>query len=293
MTQQHGTHFPDFFNHISPRLHFPVRATLAAFTFACLYGILYLASTTAFNSIITSAVLFLNLSYAIPQAILLFRGRQKMLPTRYLDLKSFGHFCNVFAMLWTAVLTVMICFPPALPVSKAVMNYTSVVLVGMCLVVLGLWGLWGGRGIGARGLVGRCWRRRIGWRGGRGIDRSRDTCQGAQTVLRKGPTGLSNLHPPLLPIIHLPPLLLQHTHLHGIMIFPVMPEEISPSPLVDKPQPLIQPHSALIPRHRPDFHTMEVGSFEAPAKGPFDGFAAVALALVGAEEVDADFTWRC
>ncbi|KAF2168982.1 hypothetical protein M409DRAFT_65312 [Zasmidium cellare ATCC 36951] len=137
--RDHGTPFPQFFTHISPRLHFPVRSTLAAFTFACLYGLLYLASTTAFNSIMTSAVLFLNLSYAIPQGILLVRGRARMLPTRYLSLGWFGTFCNAFAVVWTAVLTVITCFPPSLPVTVAAMNYTSVVLVGMILIVLGLW----------------------------------------------------------------------------------------------------------------------------------------------------------
>ncbi|KAK4499995.1 hypothetical protein PRZ48_008181 [Zasmidium cellare] len=137
--RDHGTPFPAYFTHVSPRLHFPVRSTLAALTFALLYGLLYLASTTAFNSIITSAVLFLNLSYAIPQGILLVRGRKRMLPTRYLSLGWFGAWCNVFAVVWTAILTVIICFPPSLPVSVEAMNYTSVVLVGMVLIVLGLW----------------------------------------------------------------------------------------------------------------------------------------------------------
>lgn len=62
-----------------------------------------------------------------------------MLPTRYLSLGWFGTFCNAFAVVWTAVLTVIICFPPSLPVTVAAMNYTSVVLVGMILIVLRLW----------------------------------------------------------------------------------------------------------------------------------------------------------
>lgn len=62
-----------------------------------------------------------------------------MLPTRYLNLKWLGYFCNIFAVIWTAILTVIICFPPALPVTVEAMNYTSMVLVGMVLIVLGLW----------------------------------------------------------------------------------------------------------------------------------------------------------
>ena len=133
--------FAPYFSHISPSLGFPVRATLAALLFAYLYGLLYLASTTAFNSIITSAVLFLNVTYAIPQGIVLAQGRHKILPTRYLDLGWVGYVCNGFAVGWTVVLAVVICFPPSLPVSVAAMNYTSVVFVGLLSIILGLW--WG------------------------------------------------------------------------------------------------------------------------------------------------------
>lgn len=125
------------------RKGFPVRTTVAALAFACLYGLLYLASTTAFNSIVTSAVLFLNISYVIPQGILLFRGRSNALPNRYLNLGWFGVFCNLFSVLWIVVLGVFICMPPTLPVQRGSMNYTSVVLVGLFVVIIGLWFLLG------------------------------------------------------------------------------------------------------------------------------------------------------
>lgn len=81
-----GTPFPDFFDNIDKRLEFPLRTTIASTVFAAIYGLIYLASTTAFNSIITSAITLLNLSYAIPQAILVARGRAQCLPKRPLDL---------------------------------------------------------------------------------------------------------------------------------------------------------------------------------------------------------------
>lgn len=135
---QGGTPFASYFSEVNTKLGFPVRSTIAAFAFACLYGLLYLASLTAFNSIVTSAVLFLNMSYAIPQGILLYQGRQS-LPARYLNLGSFGYFVNIFSVCWVAFLVVLICMPPALPVSMDSMNWTSVVVVGLSAIVVGLW----------------------------------------------------------------------------------------------------------------------------------------------------------
>lgn len=131
--------FSSYFSEIDDKMELPFRTTMAALTFACLYGLLYLASTTAFNSIITSAVLFLNISYAVPQAILLFRGRHKHLPPRYLNLGIFGYVCNGFATVWIVVLAVLVCMPPTLPVTVGAMNYTSVILVGLLSIVIGLW----------------------------------------------------------------------------------------------------------------------------------------------------------
>jgi choline transport protein len=136
---QNGVPFSNYFSVVDARLDFPVRTTCAAVLFAAIYGLLYLASTTAFNSIVTSAVLFLNITYAVPQAILLVQGRAKSLPARYLNLGKFGYFCNAFSMLWIVVLGVFICFPPTLPVAVGSMNYTSVILVGLFLVIIGLW----------------------------------------------------------------------------------------------------------------------------------------------------------
>lgn len=120
-------------------LEFPVRTTVLAFIFVLLYGLLYLASTTAFNSIITSAVLFLNITYAVPQGILLVQGRNQHLPPRYLNLGIIGYICNGFSILWIVVLGVAVCMPPSLPVSIGTMNYICVVAVGLFAIIMALW----------------------------------------------------------------------------------------------------------------------------------------------------------
>ncbi|VUC29731.1 unnamed protein product [Clonostachys rosea] len=137
--RDNGVPYSKYFTHINPKMELPLRTTIAAFIFSTLYGLLYLASTTAFNSIITSAVLFLNITYAVPQGILLFQGREKSLPTRYLRLGYLGYFCNLFSILFIVLLGVLVCMPPAIPVTIQSMNYTSVVMVGLFFIVIILW----------------------------------------------------------------------------------------------------------------------------------------------------------
>ncbi|PLB46239.1 choline transporter [Aspergillus steynii IBT 23096] len=136
--RDNGFPFSTFFSKVSNRLNFPVHTTVAAFIFSCLYGLLYLASTTAFNSIITSAVLFLNITYTVPQGLLLIRGRDS-LPARYLRLGYLGWYCNIFSVMWIFVLCVLICMPPNLPVELGSMNYVSVILVGVVVIINLLW----------------------------------------------------------------------------------------------------------------------------------------------------------
>ena len=51
--------FSNYFSVVNKALQFPLRATVLSLFFSSLYGLLYLASTNAFNSITTSAVLYL------------------------------------------------------------------------------------------------------------------------------------------------------------------------------------------------------------------------------------------
>ena len=56
---QHGLPWSNHFSHISERYEFPLRTTILSLSFCALYGLLYIISTTAFNSIITSSILYL------------------------------------------------------------------------------------------------------------------------------------------------------------------------------------------------------------------------------------------
>ncbi|RDW79090.1 uncharacterized protein DSM5745_05942 [Aspergillus mulundensis] len=138
--RDNGLPFSSTFAKVNARTESPLNATCLSLAFATVYGLLYLASTNAFNSITTSAVLYLNISYVIPQAILLARGRSILPKSRYLNLGSLlGTFCNAFAVVAVSLLVVLYSFPTTLPTTVASMNYSSVVLVGLVLVIVGVW----------------------------------------------------------------------------------------------------------------------------------------------------------
>lgn len=78
-----------------------------------------------------------NITYVVPQAVLLGRGRS-FLPTRALNLGKLGLFCNIFSPLAVVGILVFTCFPSYNPVYISSMNWSSVVLVGLFAIILAL-----------------------------------------------------------------------------------------------------------------------------------------------------------
>jgi choline transport protein len=86
-----------------------------------LYGLLYIASSAAFNSIINAACLMLNLAYVIPQGILLTQGRDK-LPKRFFNLGKWGYAVNLYSVLYLILIGVVFCLPQTNPTTINSMN---------------------------------------------------------------------------------------------------------------------------------------------------------------------------
>lgn len=82
-----------------------------------------------------AAVIFLQTSCALPQAIILWRGRDKVLPERPFSLGRFGTVINFLAVAWVVFLDILCCIPTEMPVTKENMNYISVVSVGLTGIV--------------------------------------------------------------------------------------------------------------------------------------------------------------
>ena len=88
---------------------------------------------------ISAAIVFLQTSCVIPQAILLYRGRDRVLPERYFNLGRLGPVINATAVAWVVFLNVVYCIPTATPVTAQNMSYVSVVCVGLVSFVVLLW----------------------------------------------------------------------------------------------------------------------------------------------------------
>lgn len=88
---------------------------------------------------VSAAIVFQQTSCIIPQAIVLYRGRSKILPERYFNLGRLGPFINAVAVAWVCFLDVLYCFPTMMPATPQNMSYVSVVTVGLVSFVLILW----------------------------------------------------------------------------------------------------------------------------------------------------------
>jgi choline transport protein len=98
-----------------------VRTTFLSVSFCLLYGLVYIASSTAFNCIVNMSILFLNISFTVPQAILA-SGRRDKLPARSFDLGRWGYAVNIFSVVWLVFSGILFCFPTRLPTTAGSMN---------------------------------------------------------------------------------------------------------------------------------------------------------------------------
>lgn len=118
---KNGLPFSNYWAEVDSERNIPIRATLLSAGFCTIYGLLYIASTQAFNSIINTAVLMLNITYTVPQAILIVRGRA-MLPARHFNLRNYGYLVHVFSVLWLILSAVLFFLPTSNPPTLANMN---------------------------------------------------------------------------------------------------------------------------------------------------------------------------
>ena len=84
-----------FFAKVHPKLELPLNALYLTTALVVIFGLIFLGSSSAFNAIISAAVVALGVSYAIPVAINCLQGRRK-LPARSFTLPGpFGWIANL------------------------------------------------------------------------------------------------------------------------------------------------------------------------------------------------------
>lgn len=106
----------------------PINAHIMSCAWCAIIGCIYMASTSAFNAMVTGCILFLLLSYAIPIICLLIKGRDNIRHGPFW-LGKLGMVCNYVLILWAIFCLVFYSFPPTMPVNGLSMNYVCVVVV--------------------------------------------------------------------------------------------------------------------------------------------------------------------
>jgi choline transport protein len=88
------------------------------------------------TSIVTASIVLLYLSYSVPIACLLLRGRDSIHHGPFW-LGRLGLVANVVTLLWTLFTLVMYSFPFVMPARVGTMNYVTVVygILGMIIAV--------------------------------------------------------------------------------------------------------------------------------------------------------------
>lgn len=124
----------------------PVTALLAVTGLLIVLGLLNIASTTAFNAILSMSVVGLYISYLMPVLLLLHRRctRPKEIQWGPWRLNNkVGIVLNIVASVYTMFTCVFMLFPPYQPVTAQNMNYAAPVITAMLLLSAGYWGLEG------------------------------------------------------------------------------------------------------------------------------------------------------
>lgn len=91
-----GLPFSKVFARVHPSLDVPVNSLILTTILVIIFGLIFLGSSTAFNAIVAASVVALGVSYGLPPAILIFRGRGLLPATRAFRLPEWlGWTCNI------------------------------------------------------------------------------------------------------------------------------------------------------------------------------------------------------
>lgn len=131
-----------FLSAVNPTVKVPVRMILVVSSLQMLLGLIYLGSSTAFNAVLSMAILGMYASYFSPILFMLIYGRRtagsevvRGLGPGMFNLGSrWGAVVNGIALLWLILAMVFSTFPTVQPVTPDNMNYCVVVTMGWMFI---------------------------------------------------------------------------------------------------------------------------------------------------------------
>ena len=125
--------FSAFFAELDEKSRVPLRMCVLVTVLQGLLGILYVVNTTAFNALLSMAILCMYVSYALPVTFKLYNdylAPVNRLPVAWFSMGRGGRYVNGAALLWSCLAIVFCVFPSAQPVTPENMNYAVVVFAG-------------------------------------------------------------------------------------------------------------------------------------------------------------------
>ncbi|KAH7123042.1 amino acid permease [Dactylonectria macrodidyma] len=128
-----ATPYDRYLSKVNKEQQIPVRSVVLITVLQMLLGFIYLGNTTAFNAILSMAIIGMYASYIIPIIYMLVFGRKTLSPSEYGPFKlgpALGPVLNVVSMVWIVVVIIFSTFPSAMPVTPQNMNYSIVVIAG-------------------------------------------------------------------------------------------------------------------------------------------------------------------
>ncbi|OAL48506.1 amino acid permease [Pyrenochaeta sp. DS3sAY3a] len=123
---------------IHPTLQIPFNSQLMVTAIIAALGCLYLGSSTAFNSLLGTAVTINNIAYLIPILTNLLTRRKNMYHGVFHMGNVFGPIVNTVTVCWLVFAITFFSFPYVKPVEVQNMNYTCVVVGGL-FILIGCW----------------------------------------------------------------------------------------------------------------------------------------------------------
>ncbi|KAF2731537.1 amino acid transporter [Polyplosphaeria fusca] len=135
-----GLPFSHTFAYVHPTLKLPLNALILVGCIVTALSLIFLASTTAFNALISLQAFALHISYFLPVLFILIR-RLRGPPPLYgpFKLGAWGIPLNVFGLCYLTYVVLWMPFPQLLPVNKDNMNYSGPIFAVVIIGALADW----------------------------------------------------------------------------------------------------------------------------------------------------------
>ncbi|KAB8238473.1 putative choline transporter Hnm1 [Aspergillus alliaceus] len=144
-SRDEGLPFSKILARVDPRFGVPLYAQTCVAVIVALLGCIYLGSTTAFNSMLSSATTINNLAYLVPIFTNVVLNRSTMHHGPFTLPHVAGMTVNIITVAWLVFAIVFFCFPFYMPVTATNMNYTCVCVGGFIIIELVWWMIAGKR----------------------------------------------------------------------------------------------------------------------------------------------------